>query len=64
GPARMDFDFSSELVMKRVDKIIMLMDVVAKINELDCEFLLLQACACISKLCFPASPGLIFCDWQ
>ncbi|GKD98224.1 hypothetical protein Tco_1382121 [Tanacetum coccineum] len=40
GPASADFDFSSELVMKRVTKSIELMDVVAKINDLQCELIL------------------------
>ncbi|GJT14924.1 hypothetical protein Tco_0873630, partial [Tanacetum coccineum] len=33
GPASVDFNFSSELVMKRVAKTIRLMDAVAKIND-------------------------------
>ncbi|GJV20777.1 hypothetical protein Tco_1369797 [Tanacetum coccineum] len=33
GPASVDFDFSSELVMKRVAKTIELMDAVARIND-------------------------------
>nr|GEW46440.1 hypothetical protein [Tanacetum cinerariifolium] len=52
GPASVDFDFSSRLVMKRVAKFIELMDVVAKINDPQCELLLLRACAGISKLFF------------
>ncbi|GKD32075.1 hypothetical protein Tco_1242853 [Tanacetum coccineum] len=52
GPASADFDFSSELVMKRVTKSIELIDVVAKINDPRCELLLLRACAGISKLYF------------
>nr|GFA10458.1 hypothetical protein [Tanacetum cinerariifolium] len=52
GPASVDFDFSSQLVMKRVTKSIELMDVVAKINDPRCELLLLRACAGISKLYF------------
>nr|GEW43800.1 hypothetical protein [Tanacetum cinerariifolium] len=47
-----DFGFSSELVMKRVSKTIVLMDAVAKINDPQCEFLLLHACTWISKLYF------------
>ncbi|GJV87778.1 reverse transcriptase domain-containing protein [Tanacetum coccineum] len=43
---------SSELMMKRVTKSIMLMDTVAKLNDPQCELLLLHACACISKLYF------------
>ncbi|GJR08519.1 hypothetical protein Tco_0791171 [Tanacetum coccineum] len=43
GPASVDFDFSSELVMKRVAKTIELMDAVARINDHQCELLLLRA---------------------
>ncbi|GJX32554.1 putative reverse transcriptase domain-containing protein [Tanacetum coccineum] len=52
GPASADFDFCSELVMKRVAKSIELMDVVAKINDPQCELLFLRTCAGISKLYF------------
>ncbi|GKC48899.1 hypothetical protein Tco_1071644 [Tanacetum coccineum] len=52
GPASVDFDFSSELVMKRVTKTIVLMDTIARINDPQCELLLLRACAGISKLYF------------
>ncbi|GKB56081.1 putative reverse transcriptase domain-containing protein, partial [Tanacetum coccineum] len=52
GPASVDFDFSSELVMKRVAKTIELMDAVARINDPQCELLLLRACMGISKLYF------------
>ncbi|GKB80520.1 hypothetical protein Tco_0947415 [Tanacetum coccineum] len=52
GPASANFDFSSELVMKRVSKSIMLMDTIAKLNDPQCELLLLRACAGISKLYF------------
>nr|GEW72730.1 hypothetical protein [Tanacetum cinerariifolium] len=52
GAVSADFDFSSELVMKRVAKSIELMDVVAKINDPRCELMLPRACACISKLYF------------
>nr|GEX41503.1 putative reverse transcriptase domain-containing protein [Tanacetum cinerariifolium] len=52
GPASVDFGFSSKLVMKRVAKTIVLMDVVAKIDDPQCELLLLRACAGISKLYF------------
>ncbi|GKG46434.1 hypothetical protein Tco_0501280, partial [Tanacetum coccineum] len=38
--------------MKRVAKSIMLMDTIAKINDPQCELLLLRACAGISKLYF------------
>ncbi|GKF93995.1 hypothetical protein Tco_0283695, partial [Tanacetum coccineum] len=43
GPASVNFGFSSELVMKRVAKTIVLMDAVAKINDPQCELLLLRA---------------------
>nr|GFB48691.1 hypothetical protein [Tanacetum cinerariifolium] len=52
GPTSVDFDFSSQLVMKRVTTSIELMDAVAKINDPRCELLLLRACAGISKLYF------------
>ncbi|GKE44157.1 hypothetical protein Tco_1471441 [Tanacetum coccineum] len=52
GPGSADFDFSSELMMKRVTKSIELMDVVAKINDPPCELLLLRAYVGISKLYF------------
>nr|GEV70720.1 hypothetical protein [Tanacetum cinerariifolium] len=52
GPASVDFDISSELVMKRVAKTIGLMDVVAKINDPQCELMLLCAYTGISKLYF------------
>ncbi|GKE12715.1 hypothetical protein Tco_1416266 [Tanacetum coccineum] len=45
GPASVNFDFSSKLVMKRVAKSIMLMDNVAKLNDPQCKLLLLRACA-------------------
>ncbi|GJU06420.1 hypothetical protein Tco_1122850 [Tanacetum coccineum] len=52
GPVSVDFDFSSELVMKRVSKTIGLLDAVAKINDPQCKLLLLCACTGISKLYF------------
>ncbi|GJU53634.1 putative ribonuclease H-like domain-containing protein [Tanacetum coccineum] len=52
GPATVDFDFSIELVMKRVAKSIELMDVVGKINDRQCKLLLLRPYAGISKLYF------------
>ncbi|GKB14088.1 hypothetical protein Tco_0848011 [Tanacetum coccineum] len=52
GPASMDFDFCNELVMKRVVKTIVLMDVIAKINDPQYELLLLRSCSGISKLYF------------
>ncbi|GJW46932.1 hypothetical protein Tco_0078578, partial [Tanacetum coccineum] len=47
-----EFDFGCELVKKRVSKTIELMDKVAKINDPQCELLLLRACTGISKLYF------------
>nr|GEU83014.1 hypothetical protein [Tanacetum cinerariifolium] len=55
GPASVDFDFNSELVMKRVTKTILLMDTFVRINDPQCELLLLRACAGISKLYFAMS---------
>ncbi|GKB45517.1 hypothetical protein Tco_0896270, partial [Tanacetum coccineum] len=52
GPVSVDFDFSSELVIKRVSKTIGLMDTAAKLNDPQCELLLLRACTRISKLYF------------
>lgn len=52
GPVSVDFEFNSELVMKRVAKTIMLMDAFAKIGDPQCELLLLRACTGVSKLCF------------
>ncbi|GJS87973.1 hypothetical protein Tco_0770609 [Tanacetum coccineum] len=52
GPVSVDFNFSGGLVLKRVAKSIELMDVVAKLNDPQCELLLLRACAGISKLYF------------
>ncbi|GKE20431.1 hypothetical protein Tco_1431943 [Tanacetum coccineum] len=52
GPVSVDSDFSSGLVLKRVTKSIKLMDVIAKLNDPQCELLLLRACAGISKLYF------------
>ncbi|GJR66093.1 putative reverse transcriptase domain-containing protein [Tanacetum coccineum] len=52
GAVGVDFGFSSELVLKRVAKTIVLMDAVAKINDPQCELLLLRACTGISKLYF------------
>ncbi|GJU00843.1 reverse transcriptase domain-containing protein [Tanacetum coccineum] len=52
GPVSMDADFSRALVMKRVSKTIGLLDTVAKINDPQCELLLIRACAGISKLYF------------
>ncbi|GKE39826.1 hypothetical protein Tco_1463231, partial [Tanacetum coccineum] len=44
-PVSVDFDFGCELVWKRVAKSIELIDVVAKLNDPQCELLLLHACA-------------------
>ncbi|GJZ46361.1 hypothetical protein Tco_0593957 [Tanacetum coccineum] len=52
GPASVNFDFYNELVMKRVAKTIGLMDAIAKINDPQCELLLLRSCAGISTLYF------------
>ncbi|GJW05117.1 hypothetical protein Tco_1563973 [Tanacetum coccineum] len=57
GP-RMDLDFCSQLVMKRVAKTIMLMDAVAKINDPQCEFLLLL----VRRIVTASGPG--FDNWQ
>nr|GEU32714.1 putative reverse transcriptase domain-containing protein [Tanacetum cinerariifolium] len=54
-----NFDFSSELVMKRVAKSIMLMDTVAKLNDPQCELLLLRTC--VERI---TASGLGFGDWQ
>nr|GEX37325.1 hypothetical protein [Tanacetum cinerariifolium] len=50
GAVSVDFGFRSELAMKHVSKTIELMDAVAKINDPQCELLLIRACAWISKL--------------
>ncbi|GJQ92629.1 putative reverse transcriptase domain-containing protein [Tanacetum coccineum] len=52
GPVCVDSEFSSGLVLKRVAKSIELMDVIAKLNDPQCELLLLRACAGIYKLYF------------
>ncbi|GJU00320.1 hypothetical protein Tco_1110658, partial [Tanacetum coccineum] len=52
GPVSVDVDFGSALVMKRVSRTIGLLDAVAKINDPQCELLLIRACAGVSKLCF------------
>ncbi|GJS81834.1 hypothetical protein Tco_0748375 [Tanacetum coccineum] len=39
GPASVDFNFSNELVMKRVAKTIMLMDTIVKIDDPECDVL-------------------------
>ncbi|GJR95267.1 hypothetical protein Tco_0267441 [Tanacetum coccineum] len=45
GPASVDLEFSSELVLKRVAKIIELMDAVSMVNDPQYELLLLHTCA-------------------
>ncbi|GJR95067.1 hypothetical protein Tco_0267241 [Tanacetum coccineum] len=52
GLASVDFNFISELVMKKVAKTIGLVDAVSKINNPQCELFLLLACTGISKLYF------------
>ncbi|GJU02808.1 reverse transcriptase domain-containing protein [Tanacetum coccineum] len=52
GPASVDFDFCNELVTKRVAKTIGLMDAISKINDPQCELLLLRSCTGISRLYF------------
>ncbi|XP_071700272.1 uncharacterized protein [Rutidosis leptorrhynchoides] len=52
APATSDLGFSSELVMQRVTKSIALMDKVAKLDDPQCELLLLRACTGVSKLYF------------
>ena len=64
GPVSVDFEFGSRLVLKRVAKTIDLMDAVAKLNDPQCELLLLRACAGISKLYFSmrtCSPRVFEC---
>ncbi|GKA91141.1 hypothetical protein Tco_0813011 [Tanacetum coccineum] len=52
GPVSVDVDFGSALVMKQVSKTIGLLNAVAKINDPQCELLLIRACAGVSKLYF------------
>ncbi|GKB00095.1 putative reverse transcriptase domain-containing protein [Tanacetum coccineum] len=52
APVSVDVDFGSALVMKRVSKTIGLLNAVAKINDPQCELLLIRACAGVSKLYF------------
>ncbi|GKB04678.1 hypothetical protein Tco_0832873 [Tanacetum coccineum] len=56
GPSSVDFDFSRELVMKRVTKTVVLMYTVARINDPQCELLLLR------RIVTAFGPG--FGDWQ
>nr|GEY28408.1 hypothetical protein [Tanacetum cinerariifolium] len=60
GTASVNFDFCNDLVMKRVDKTIVLMDAVAKINDPQCELLLLRSC--MERIVIASGPG--FDDWQ
>nr|GEW41463.1 hypothetical protein [Tanacetum cinerariifolium] len=60
GPANANFDFSCELVMKRVSKSIVLMNTIAKLNVPQCELLLLRVCA--ERIVTASCPG--FGDWQ
>nr|GEW20031.1 putative reverse transcriptase domain-containing protein [Tanacetum cinerariifolium] len=60
GPASVDFDFSSELVMKRVTKSIELMYDVTKINDPQYELLLLRAYA--GRIVTTSGPR--FVDWK
>nr|GEW90505.1 hypothetical protein [Tanacetum cinerariifolium] len=60
GLVSVDFGFNSELVLKRVAKSIELMDAVAKLNDPQCELLLLRACA--ERIVTAFGPG--FGDWQ
>ncbi|GKF73163.1 hypothetical protein Tco_0219495, partial [Tanacetum coccineum] len=64
GPVSVDVDFGSALVMKRVSKTIGLLDAVAKINDPQCELLLIRACAGVSKLYFTmrTCPPRVFCN--
>ncbi|GJV14006.1 hypothetical protein Tco_1359329 [Tanacetum coccineum] len=52
GPVSVDVDFGSALVMKRVSKTVGLLDAVVKINDPQCELLLIWAYAGVSKLYF------------
>ncbi|GJU54265.1 hypothetical protein Tco_1227979 [Tanacetum coccineum] len=52
GPVSADVDFGSALIMKRVSKTIGLLDAVAKINDPQCELLLIRVCTGVSKLYF------------
>ncbi|GJZ71648.1 hypothetical protein Tco_0635499 [Tanacetum coccineum] len=56
GPASVDYDFCNELVMKRVAKTIGLMDAIAKINDPQCELLLLRS---YTESPFSLSPRLM-----
>lgn len=52
GPVSMDLGFCSSLVSKRVARTIELMEAVARLNDPQCELLLLRACTGVSKLYF------------
>ncbi|GJU32188.1 hypothetical protein Tco_1175777, partial [Tanacetum coccineum] len=60
GPASVEFDFSSELVMERVTKTIELVDIISKINDPRSELLLLRAC--VERIVTAFGPR--FGDWQ
>ncbi|GJZ10286.1 hypothetical protein Tco_0545045, partial [Tanacetum coccineum] len=51
-PVSVDVDFGTALFMKRVSSTIGLLDAVTKINDPQCELLLIRACAGVSKLYF------------
>ncbi|KAL5727948.1 hypothetical protein ACHQM5_001085 [Ranunculus cassubicifolius] len=52
GPVSTDLGFCSELSMKRVDKTISLMEAISKLDDPQCELLLLRNCAGVSRLYF------------
>ncbi|XP_056693200.1 uncharacterized protein [Spinacia oleracea] len=52
GPVSTDSSFCKELVSQCVSKTVVLMDAVAKLNDPQCELLLLRACTGVSKLYF------------
>ncbi|XP_056683636.1 uncharacterized protein [Spinacia oleracea] len=52
GPVSTDSSFCKELVSQRVSKAVVLMDAVAKLNDPQCELLLLRAYTGVSKLYF------------
>ncbi|GJX10345.1 retrovirus-related pol polyprotein from transposon TNT 1-94 [Tanacetum coccineum] len=60
GSVSMDVDFGSALVMKRVSKTIGLLDAVAKINDPQCELLLIWACE--GRIVMASGSG--FGDWK
>lgn len=52
GPVSLDAQFCGDLVMTRVDKTIQLMNSVKKLQDPQCELLLLRYCTGVSKLYF------------